>query len=57
MKAKIIDTVLTLLFACAVISYFVSAYKLFTFDHWTGMELARLIGLFMPPLGAILGVF
>ncbi|MCP1651662.1 hypothetical protein [Pseudomonas nitroreducens] len=51
---------LALLIAGAV-GWGMNIYKIvntgFVFAQWGGMEIARCIGVFVPPLGALLGYF
>jgi len=44
-----------------VVSWITNLVKVFTTDIpvplWGGKEIARIIGIFIPPLGAVLGFF
>lgn len=61
MMSKLVSGIFMLLGALVIGGWIANIYKMVTYGfviaEWGGMQVARVIGIFVAPLGAILGFF
>jgi uncharacterized membrane protein len=61
MMSKLVSGTFMLLGALVIGGYIANIYKMVTYGfvvaEWGGMQVARIIGIFVAPLGALLGFF
>ncbi|CQI98157.1 TPA: hypothetical protein PXM28_001514 [Yersinia enterocolitica] len=61
MMSKLVSGIFMLLGALVIGGWIANIYKMVTYGFviadWGGMQVARVIGIFVAPLGAILGFF
>ncbi|HGH4408671.1 TPA: hypothetical protein ACJIVJ_002915 [Yersinia enterocolitica] len=59
--SKLVSGTFMLLGALVIGGYIANIYKMVTYGfvvaEWGGMQVARIIGIFVAPLGALLGFF
>ena len=53
----IIGVLVTAVFATGYIFNLIAIFSLPAVSLWTGFDILRVIGVFVPPLGALLGYF